>query len=97
MHFPFPWGMLRTQYKQFPTVNAEEGAGLSVCVLICCCLNGLKPLDSLFFPSPPFPPPPLGQNKCSEPQQCGRRILHPDWRAETGHAGCLNRVLLQIT
>ncbi|XP_076398493.1 glutamate receptor 1 isoform X3 [Peromyscus maniculatus bairdii] len=36
------------------------------------------------------------QNKCSEPQQCGRRLLHPDWRAGTGHAGRLNRVLLQI-
>ncbi|XP_035144989.1 glutamate receptor 1 isoform X5 [Callithrix jacchus] len=36
------------------------------------------------------------QDKCSEPQQCGWRVLHPDWRTWTSHAGCLNRVLLQI-
>ncbi|XP_054540706.1 glutamate receptor 1 isoform X12 [Pan troglodytes] len=36
------------------------------------------------------------QDKRSEPQQCGRRVLHPDWRTWTSHAGCLNRVLLQI-
>ncbi|XP_049563749.1 glutamate receptor 1 isoform X5 [Orcinus orca] len=36
------------------------------------------------------------QDKCSEPQQCGRRVLHPDRRTWTSHAGCLNRVLLQI-
>ncbi|XP_033617475.1 glutamate receptor 1 isoform X4 [Fukomys damarensis] len=36
------------------------------------------------------------QDKCSEPQQCGRRVLHPDWRTWTSYAGCLNRVLLQI-
>ncbi|XP_032769865.1 glutamate receptor 1 isoform X3 [Rattus rattus] len=36
------------------------------------------------------------QDQRFEPQQCGRRVLHPDWRAGTGHAGCLNRVLLQI-
>ncbi|XP_014200606.1 glutamate receptor 1 isoform X4 [Pan paniscus] len=36
------------------------------------------------------------QDKRSEPQQCGRRVLHPDRRTWTSHAGCLNRVLLQI-
>ncbi|XP_073087237.1 glutamate receptor 1 isoform X4 [Manis javanica] len=36
------------------------------------------------------------QDKRSEPQQCGGRVLHPDWRTWTSHAGCLNRVLLQI-
>nr|XP_021498212.1 glutamate receptor 1 isoform X3 [Meriones unguiculatus] len=36
------------------------------------------------------------QDQCFEPQQCGGSVLHPDWRAGTGHAGCFNRVLLQI-
>ncbi|XP_077922899.1 glutamate receptor 1 isoform X3 [Halichoerus grypus] len=36
------------------------------------------------------------QDERPEPQQCGRRVLHPDWRTWTSHAGCLNRVLLQI-
>ncbi|XP_036168828.1 glutamate receptor 1 isoform X3 [Myotis myotis] len=36
------------------------------------------------------------QDKRSEPQQCGGRVLHPDRRTWTSHAGCLNRVLLQI-
>ncbi|XP_035583444.1 glutamate receptor 1 isoform X3 [Callorhinus ursinus] len=36
------------------------------------------------------------QDKRPEPQQCGRRVLHPDRRTWTSHAGCLNRVLLQI-
>ncbi|XP_051023278.1 glutamate receptor 1 isoform X3 [Acomys russatus] len=36
------------------------------------------------------------QDQRFEPQQRGRRVLHPDWRAGIGHAGCLNRVLLQI-
>ncbi|XP_005376240.1 PREDICTED: glutamate receptor 1 isoform X3 [Chinchilla lanigera] len=36
------------------------------------------------------------QDECSEPQQCGRRVLHPDRRTWTSYAGCLNRVLLQI-
>ncbi|XP_070089113.1 glutamate receptor 1 isoform X7 [Equus asinus] len=36
------------------------------------------------------------QDKRSEPQQCGGRVLHPDRRTGPSHAGCLNRVLLQI-
>ncbi|XP_073913155.1 glutamate receptor 1 isoform X4 [Castor canadensis] len=36
------------------------------------------------------------QDQCFEPQQCGRCVLHPDWRTWTSHAGCLNRVLLQV-
>ncbi|XP_031522419.1 glutamate receptor 1 isoform X5 [Macaca nemestrina] len=36
------------------------------------------------------------QDKRSEPQQCGGSVLHPDRRTWTSHAGCLNRVLLQI-
>ncbi|XP_063086750.1 glutamate receptor 1 isoform X4 [Cavia porcellus] len=36
------------------------------------------------------------QDKRSESQQCGRRVLHPDRRTWTSYAGCLNRVLLQI-
>ncbi|XP_072612887.1 glutamate receptor 1 isoform X3 [Vulpes vulpes] len=30
------------------------------------------------------------QDERSEPQQCGRRVLHPDRRTWTSHAGCLN-------
>ncbi|XP_047586797.1 glutamate receptor 1 isoform X3 [Lutra lutra] len=36
------------------------------------------------------------QDERPEPQQCGRRVLHPDRGTWTSHAGCLNRVLLQI-
>ncbi|XP_045432958.1 glutamate receptor 1 isoform X3 [Pipistrellus kuhlii] len=36
------------------------------------------------------------QDKRSEPQQCGGCVLYPDWRTWTSHAGCLNRILLQI-
>lgn len=37
-----------------------------------------------------------GQDECSESQQCGGGFLYPHRWARTSHAGCLNRVLLQV-
>lgn len=39
---------------------------------------------------------PVGQDQCSEPQQCGWGVLHLDWRAGAGYARGLGRVLLQV-
>lgn len=61
-----------------------------------------KPILILLFSFPRVPsfPSPLlflpGQDECSESQQCGGGFLYPHRGARTRHAGCLNRVLLQV-
>lgn len=47
-----------------------------------------------FFPSLLLCVP--GQDKRAESQQCGGGFLYPHRGARTRHAGCLNRVLLQV-
>lgn len=47
--------------------------------------------------TPTSPIPTLaGQDECSEPEQRGGCLLHPDWRPGSGHAGGTGGVLLQI-